>query len=229
MIVETRSVIFWQTRKVVIARTQTKSAFDKLEDIFACYALHIRSKIFCAVILEFAYDFNFGEILLDIDFDKRIRLVVFEKNVVRRLMLFDKIVFKHKRFDFVCGNNILKISYTRNKSHSLFRLIGSARKILIYSVLKISRLAYVQNLIAVRLHNIYAALRRQIFEFLSYLIHSNIISLIKQRDNKKFNPLIGWASVFDTYRQRAFDVFVDDAVKNYFAVSSTPYDFVVAK
>ena len=36
-------------------------------------------------------------------------------------------------------------------------------------------------------------------------------------------------SVFDTYSQSAFDVFVDDAVKNYFAVSAAPDYFVVAK
>ena len=48
-------------------------------------------------------------------------------------------------------------------------------------------------------------------------------------DNKKLNPLIGRTGVFNTYGQRSLNVFVDNSVKYYLAVSAAPYDFVVAK
>ena len=110
------------------ARAQTKRAFDKLQYILACYALHIGSKIFRAVVFELAHHFYFWEILLDVYPHKGIGLVVFKHYVVRRLVFFYEIVFKHQRLYLVGGDYIFKICNMRHQTDCLSVLLEEFAK-----------------------------------------------------------------------------------------------------
>ena len=77
----------------MIARAKTKRTLDKLGDVLAGNALHIRAEVLGAVVFKFSHYLDFGKVLFEIDFDKRIGFVVLEQNIVGRHVLFDEIVF----------------------------------------------------------------------------------------------------------------------------------------
>lgn len=76
---------------------------NKVENILDVDGLHIRSEILRAVVLQFAHKFYRGILLLHVYAQKRIRLVVFEKDVVSRRVFFDEIVFGKERVHFACA------------------------------------------------------------------------------------------------------------------------------
>ena len=75
--------------QIATAVPDGKSRVYKVENILDVDGLHIRSEISCSVVSQFAHKRYRGIILAHIDTQKRIRLVVFEQNVVFGRMFLD--------------------------------------------------------------------------------------------------------------------------------------------
>ena len=148
------------------ARTQGKRRIDKVGYVPARNALHIRTEILRAVRFQLSHHFHAREVRLYVYADKGIVLVVFEKNVVRRLVLFYQIVFQHQGLYFVARDDVIESVYFGNHARHLFRLYAGI-EVLAHPVFQNFGFADIQNLPRLRIHYVNAAGHGQVFYFLT--------------------------------------------------------------
>ena len=79
------------------------------------------------------------------------------------MMLLDQVILQDQCFYFGIRNNVLKISDLSHHLVNLWRMFRSVLKILADPVLQIFRLAYIDDLIAAVVMQIYARFCREFF------------------------------------------------------------------
>ena len=107
-------------------------------------------------------------------------MVVLKKDVIRRIILFDKVILQYKGFVFVRGDYIVKIGYFRDQNHGLLRL-DAAVEILPYPITQFFCLADVEHVIVLVEHDIAPALSGERLKFVGDNLRSVHIMIITQK------------------------------------------------
>ena len=92
-----------------VAGAQLEGSVDHVDGLARHAGRQERSEVERAVFLNPPRDHDFGKRLVDGQFQMRIRLVVFQIDVVARLMFFGERRFKDQGFDFVVGDDELDV------------------------------------------------------------------------------------------------------------------------
>ena len=149
---------------------------NKFKNILDIHGLHIRAEIFRAVVFEFTNEVDRRIRLFHIYTQERIRLVVFEENIVSRLMLFYEIILRHKRVDFARANDIAEVVDVFKHRRNLCRAVCEVDKIGAEPVFQMLRLADVNNFAVFVQHKVYAGIHRHVFQFFLKINHTAIIT-----------------------------------------------------
>ena len=158
---------------------------DEIGDVAAGDPLHIGTEIFRPVRFQPAHHFHARKIRLDVYSDKGITLVVFEQDIIGRLVLFDEIVFKDERFHFVARDDVIESVYLGDHARDLFRLDARV-EILAHPVFQHLGFADIEYLSRLGIHDVNSALFGQVF----YLLPQNIVHvfiLSRARISRKKN------------------------------------------
>ena len=159
MIIQTRFFGFFTD--VRRTKPHAERHVDHFQNVAHPHAAHIRTEIF-ASLFQFARNGKRGKLFGDRDFDIGIRFIVFEEDIVFRLVFFDEVVFKRERVDLRFGDDIMEIGDVLHHRHDLFRLYRGM-KILTHSVFQIARLSHVDHVAVAIVHDIYARIVGQKF------------------------------------------------------------------
>ena len=134
---------------------------DDLEHVADAHAAHVRAEIL--VPLDKLARYGEGGIGLgDGDLDIRVRLVVFEQDVVLRLIFFDEVVFEGEGVDLGLGDDVVEVVDVGDHRLHLFGL-GRRMEVLAHPVFEDARLADVDHVFVRVEHDIDAGLIRQQF------------------------------------------------------------------
>ncbi len=161
---------------------QGKDPINFLERFAHGAAGGIGAEIEGAVALNLAHDLQCGKLLTRIETDGNIGLVVAQVDIVTGSVLLDQGILKDQRLFFGIGDNRLERAHPVHQEPDMRTAVAFGRKVRTQAAAQILRLADVENLARLALHQIDA---REIGEFFRIdLLHDHS----RQRKKVRANP-----------------------------------------
>ena len=156
MVIETGAVLFEICGKAPVTGWQTEHPVDGIDGLPRGKSAHIRAEIRAVLRdMQLCGDARIGRIG---NLDIVIALVILQKDIVGRLMLFDERAFQHERFIFGSGHDEIVVEHLRNHFRGLDVVIGVIAEIAGDAVSEVFRLSDIDDLPLLVLHDIHAGL-----------------------------------------------------------------------
>ncbi len=137
---------------------------ERLQRVLHCPHRHVGTEIAAAVVDHPARRLDFGERVLPRDADVRVLLVILEADVVVRAVALDQRLFEDQRLDLVLLDDEVDVADVLAQLHGFEAALGAGVEVATHAIPQPLRLADVDNLAALVLHQVDAGLERQIFE-----------------------------------------------------------------
>ena len=163
MIVQAGSLLPCISGKVPIAAPDVIQLVYQVDRVSDRLRAGKRSKILRLVLQHPAGKDDPRKRLVGRHFDERICLVIHEHSIILRTVLLDQITLQHQRLKLRIRHDILKAADMRHHLLDLDTLIPAALEILPDTILKADRLAHIDDVVLLIMHDIDSGSPRKLF------------------------------------------------------------------